>query len=70
MIEVEWKSSLKETPRANKTVIAWIKVTGLASARRSKEGKWMFFWSDGQTIFIDAENIYWGEVQPPKGAKK
>ena len=70
MIEVEWKSSLKETPRANKTVIAWTKVTGIASARRSKEGKWTLSQHDGQTFFIDAENIYWCEIQPPKGAKK
>lgn len=54
MIEVEWKSSLKETLRANKTVIAWTKVTGIASARRSKEGKWTLSQHDGQTFFIDA----------------
>lgn len=65
MNELKWKNSLNETPQPEKSVVAWHKVCGLASGKRTKEGKWTLSNSDGQTFFVDAEEIFWCEVKIP-----
>lgn len=65
MNELEWKSSLKETPLPGKIVVAWHEDCGLASGKRTKEGKWTLSHSDGQTFYVDAEEIFWCEVKLP-----